>query len=143
MKAYLLKSRVSGENVHGFLIIVVRSLASQKNYARQTRKRKARRERWLINFFGSSLIVIASLNLDAVVRGLISAPHLTVIGRHSPGAPGWCSGTLIYRNNPCKMALSSRITLIGTVFDGIPEIFTVPADPGIRLLPVVYICMTA
>ena len=68
MKAYLLKSRASGTNVRGFLIIIVRFLASQKNYALRTIKRKARREWRLINFFRSLLIVITFLNFTSSQR---------------------------------------------------------------------------
>jgi hypothetical protein len=51
VKAYLLKSRVLGANVHGFLIIIVRSLASQKSYVPQNGKNQAKRKSGLIKFF--------------------------------------------------------------------------------------------
>ena len=50
LKAWLLKYPAVGTNVRGFLTIIVRSLVSQKNYAR-TRKREARRVPQRINFF--------------------------------------------------------------------------------------------
>jgi hypothetical protein len=50
---------------------------------------------------------------------------------------------LTRRDNPGKMVLSSWVTLIGTVFDGIPCVGTVIADPGARFRQVVCIRMPA
>ena len=50
-----------------------------------------------------------------------------------------CSGT---RTSPGKWFLSSRVTLNGASFNGIPAVLTVIADPGARFLQVVCIRMT-
>jgi len=43
------------------------------------------------------------------------------VGRQSPVPPDWRSGSVVYRDNPGAMVLSSKVMLCGTVLDGIQE----------------------
>jgi hypothetical protein len=65
------------------------------------------------------------------------------LDRDSPVSPGWRSGTVVYHTIPGKIALSARVTVNGTSFDGIPGVLTVIADPDVLFFKVVSIRMTA
>jgi hypothetical protein len=71
-----LKFRVSGTNVHGFLIIVVRSSASQKNYAPQNGKNQAKGKSGPINFLD---IIYSELQKWNILCAIVLRMHEIIV----------------------------------------------------------------